>query len=66
MGITNRFNIYPEGYSIFLIKNDSRQNISNLLTDHTSAEKRTNKKVGSVAKSVALPIILLVALMFLF
>ncbi|WP_410066549.1 hypothetical protein, partial [Ruminococcus sp.] len=45
MGITNRFNIYPEGYSIFLIKNDWRQNISNLLTDHTSAEKRTNKGV---------------------
>ena len=39
----NKFNIYPEGYPIFLIKNDSRQNISNFLTDHTSAEKRTNK-----------------------
>ncbi len=33
--------------------------------DHTSEEKRKNKKAGSVAKSVALPIILLVALRFL-
>ncbi len=33
--------------------------------DRMRAEKRKNKKAGSVAKSVALPIILLVALRFL-